>query len=113
MRRASLQGILAPMVLENLGCTGDEARLVDCPGSQQSDLNDYGYITDYGYTYYGFRTDGCDPLEPSYAFVACGNTTGPGANPHAPVWLPRAWTACMPACEGLEQVMRAYAAHPT
>ena len=69
---ASLQGILAPLVLENLNCTGKEERLVDCP-VLQDDGTEYN-----GDAYIYNGDDGCDPLQATYAFVACSNTTGPG-----------------------------------
>ena len=71
---------MAPMVLENLACTGTEERLVDCPGSRARDIPDYSPAYDYFQEYYyNFPVVGCEPLAPSYAFVACGNTVGPGA----------------------------------
>ena len=69
---ASLQGTLAPLVLENLNCTGKEERLVDCP-VLQDDGTEYN-----GDAYIYNGDDGCDPLQATYAFVACSNTTGPG-----------------------------------
>ena len=77
-----MQGILAPMALENLNCTGTEERLVECPVSQD---DDYGSDPDYVYTYFAINSnDGCDPLLPTYAFVACGNETGPGTTQQRP-----------------------------
>ena len=71
-----MQSIMAPMVLENLACTGTEERLVDCPGSR--DPPGDGFDPDYIDIHYGFKTDGCDPLSVTYAFVACGTETAPG-----------------------------------
>lgn len=50
---------------------------MDCPVSQDDEYNSY-----YGYTsFYGEPQD-CDPtVGASYAFVACGNNSGPGACP--------------------------------
>ena len=58
------------MLLENLECTGTEGRLVDCPVTTD---DDYGFRYDYTYAYNSFQTPSfCDPLQASYAFVACG-----------------------------------------
>ena len=67
-----MQDILAPMVLENLECSGMEARLVDCPriSAEAAAGNDYASFT--------LRTR-CDPLRANYALVACGTTSGPRA----------------------------------
>ena len=74
-----MQAILAPMVLENLNCTGTEERIIDCPVSQD---DDYAFDPDYVYVYSAVNTnDGCDPLQATYAFVACGTATGPGTPP--------------------------------
>ena len=72
--------MLAPLVLDNLNCTGAEKRLVDCPGATLPDpVSDYGYL----YTNLLSIVGSCDPLQGTYAFVACGTLTGPGALMHA------------------------------
>lgn len=77
MRRC-LQDVVAPFVLDNLNCTGGEERLVDCPGATLPDP-----VADYGLLYTALSIVGsCDPLQGTYAFVACGTLTGPGAFLH-------------------------------
>eukprot|EP00892_Ulva_mutabilis_P002374 jgi/Ulvmu1/12137/UM084_0064.1 len=70
-----LQEIQAPFVMENLACTGAEARLVDCP----VDENDQEYQNGFGldYSYSGSSPGSCEPFGQSYAFVACGASAGP------------------------------------
>eukprot|EP00892_Ulva_mutabilis_P005895 jgi/Ulvmu1/3678/UM017_0093.1 len=51
-----------PFLLENLGCSGSEERLVDC-GPQANGGAPPGA--------------GCTPFEDNYAFAICGMTTGP------------------------------------
>lgn len=69
-----MQDILAPMVLENLECSGTEARLVDCPRISAEAEADADYTSDT-------QSVRCDPLRPNYAFVACGTTSGIRAAP--------------------------------
>eukprot|EP00892_Ulva_mutabilis_P004962 jgi/Ulvmu1/2838/UM144_0002.1 len=75
------QDFLAPMVLENLNCTGSEERLLECPGVMEgfeTIYSDYS-VTDIrlGFTYYGEFSMYCDPLRGTFAMVACGTSTGP------------------------------------
>lgn len=90
-------------MLENLGCTGSEDRLLDCPRAEMSDplaadsMYAYGTapygLSDYivGRTYYGeLMQRSCSPEIPgSYAFVACGALTSPGASPAPPIMMRR------------------------
>lgn len=86
-----LQDVMAPFVLENLNCSGSEASLLDCPGvSGATTFGFSGYDADADgaqlFTYAYLQISGgvdfaaCDPLQGSYAFVACGMTDGPGVN---------------------------------
>ena len=77
-----LQDVLAPIVLENLDCAGTETRLLDCPGSMdvvETVFTDY-FLDEirFSFQYYGEFSTFCDPLRGTFAFVACGETVGPG-----------------------------------
>ena len=83
------------MVLENLECSGTETRLVDCPRISAETAAD----DDYSTTFYELQIARCDSLQPSYAFVACGNTSGPRAPRHPPPPPPNCktiftWSCC-------------------
>ena len=83
-----MQEVQAPFVLENLACTGAEERLIDCP----VDRTDSDYNSNYDYGSYSGQPDRCEPFGPSYAFVACGSSTGPDgpcAPPLLPLWPPQ------------------------
>lgn len=85
MHAHDVQNVLAPMVLENLNCSGTEPRLVDCPGDMdefETAYSDYD-VRDIrlGFTYFGVLSTYCDPLQGTYAFVACGTLPSPGALP--------------------------------
>ena len=70
---------MAPFVLENLGCSGDEARLVDCPVEADTEPRDYSSRYDYYYAYSNPRT--CDPFDAgggTFARVACGSSSAAG-----------------------------------
>ena len=72
---------MAPFMLENLNCTGSEARLVDCPVATDVPIINYFDYT-YEVTYIGRPSTFCDFFEGKvYAFVACGSATGPGTAP--------------------------------
>lgn len=86
---------VAPFVLEQLGCFGNESRLVDCPaydGTPDPGLDvegsyDYYYryigVFDYdrGDYFFEFPNDGeCDPFRAAYARVACGTLTTSSAD---------------------------------
>ena len=60
---------LAPFVLENLGCAGNESRLVDCPVFVNEDNGQ-----DYGGYDYGTNSATCDPYKDTFARVACGSS---------------------------------------
>lgn len=79
--RIHLQEAVAPFALENLGCAGNETRLVDCPVDDGSGEDDY-----YDPTYRDYTNSAvCDPYRGSFAEVACGTDTGAGvsASTHA------------------------------
>lgn len=62
----SLQEVLAPFVVANLGCAGNETRLVDCPlqmANMRSSLR--GTVS----------THGCDYTKDAFTVIACGNGT--------------------------------------
>ena len=61
--------MLEPLSVENLGCRGDESRLLDCP-VQMVDITDT-----FEYT---FNTGICSPFSNTYAFVACGTLSSAG-----------------------------------
>lgn len=72
-----VQDAVAPVVLQDLNCTGTEKRLVDCPGTLE---DDYLYSFSFEYTYIpDSRGIGCDPLQGTYAVVACGTEENAGA----------------------------------
>ena len=72
------QEVLAPFALENLGCSGDEARLVDCP------VFDSDAATTFDNSdYFGDNTNSrtCDPTAGgggTFARVACGTSSSAG-----------------------------------
>ena len=75
-----MQEVVAPFLLENLGCSGNEARLVDCPvvvnGLRSYFSNDY-YDVDSDYQNAGI----CDPFAAdggTFARVACGTISSAG-----------------------------------
>lgn len=82
-----MQEVLAPFVIENLGCAGDEATLLDCPVAAVAD----GARGAERYLYDDQGPDGCAPfrasrtdsLAGSFAFVACslGTAGVPPLNP--------------------------------
>ena len=55
--------------MENLGCRGNESRILDCPVEVVE-------ITDYN-EYYA-NTGICSPFLNTYAFVACGTLSSAG-----------------------------------
>ena len=67
-----LQGIVAPFVLENLGCIGNETQLVDCPVATGDDVGSSD--EDGGGTCDPFRGNGG-----TFVRVACGTSTAAGA----------------------------------
>ena len=76
-----VQEVVAPFVLENLGCSGDEARLLDCPvfdsdtATPALDYSGYDYFRDYT------NSDICDPTAAgggTFARVACGTSSSAG-----------------------------------
>lgn len=64
--------MLVPFVLENLGCSGSEGRLLDCPVEilSLSALEGFGSFN---------NTRACSPFLNTYAYVACGTETSAGA----------------------------------
>ena len=97
-----MQPFVAPFVLSALGCTGTEARLIDCPLATETD-----YPSSPGAYVEVYETpEVCRSVEtfrggPSYATVACGLATDAGAkqlhplpSPVQPVVPRRACAAC-------------------
>lgn len=79
-----MQDVVAPIVLDNLNCTGTEPRLVDCPAPVEDDYNLFRPGFDYTYTYsylVNSRSPGCDAVLGTYAVVACGTESGASAHP--------------------------------
>ena len=77
MKLCLIQEVVAPFVLENLGCSGDEARLVDCPVVPDTEPRDYSY--DYFRDY--SNPDVCDPFAAgggTFARIACGTSSAAG-----------------------------------
>ena len=73
-----VQAIVAPFALENLGCTGLEERLLDCPVAERSDYrSEFNIASDPDY----YTLDSCDPFTGSYVQVACGNSSAGGTHP--------------------------------
>ena len=73
-----LQEIVAPFALENLGCTGTEARLLDCPVAD-SDEETPAPEYDYNYRFRDYTNSAtCDPFAGSFAEVACGTSDAAG-----------------------------------
>lgn len=79
--RSRAQDVVAPFVLENLGCRGDEARLVDCPvfdsdiATPPFDYSRYDYFVEYS------SPDVCDTTlgdGGTFARVACGTSNSAG-----------------------------------
>ena len=73
--------VVAPFVLENLGCSGDEARLLDCPVFDSDtvtpayDSSGFDYFEDY------INPETCDPIAGgggTFARVACGTSSSAG-----------------------------------
>lgn len=64
--------MLVPFAVENLGCRGNESRLLDCPVEtlSLSALEGAGSFN---------NTRICSPFFNTYAFVACGTETSAGA----------------------------------
>ena len=68
-----VQDVVAPFALENLGCSGNETRLLDCPiavplaeGVDTGSFNDYTQAV-------------CDPYRENFVRVACGSSQDAGA----------------------------------
>lgn len=89
---ACLQGIMAPFLLGDLGCTGDEARLADCPADDTivPRFRDTSIPRDYREP-----TQECDAFAGTYAFVACGTAAQAGANLRCVLRRNTAAPACM------------------
>lgn len=67
-----MQDIIAPFVLENLACSGTEARLLDCPVSR---VDRSPNVEDANEQYLDYDDALCSAESVSYAFVACGPAT--------------------------------------
>lgn len=66
-----MQVELKPFALVNLGCLGNESRLVDCPVA--------GSTPDDGFTDYSSPDISCDPYHDTYARIACGSSDAASA----------------------------------
>lgn len=74
-----LQEEIAPFALENLGCSGNESLLVDCPvfDPRQPDIDTYSAGSFFEYDRLDYQKDfispsACDPFRLSYARILCG-----------------------------------------
>lgn len=68
-----LQEEVAPFVLGNLGCAGDEVSVLDCPAGGIDDFTrDYAFGVARGRKFFRVDETSCDPSVVSYAKVACG-----------------------------------------
>ena len=77
-----MQEVVAPFALENLGCDGTEARLVDCPVvdiDEATAPTSYVFTSDYQYFQDYTNSAACDPFTDSYARIACGTSSAAGA----------------------------------
>ena len=74
-------GVEVPIVLENIGCSGNETRLVECPVEERIVPTQF-YSIDYDFDYYTRQAAYCDlDYTPApYAYVACGTITGQGVS---------------------------------
>eukprot|EP00892_Ulva_mutabilis_P004523 jgi/Ulvmu1/2442/UM135_0002.1 len=62
--------IVAPFALENLGCAGNESRLVDCPVEAFDDTySSYEY-----FRFQDYNDENCDPFRGTFARIACGTS---------------------------------------
>lgn len=92
-----MQDVRAPFVLENLACTGTEARLLDCPVSRVN--RDPAATEDYTYYETDYNDRLCDPSSESSAFVACGMLAEPGTVSYAHCEVPCTGAAVRSPCE--------------
>lgn len=72
-----VQETVAPFALENLGCTGNETRIMDCPvGLEDEPVYNDPYVA------YEFRDNTnlaiCDPYRGTFADIVCGTSTASG-----------------------------------
>eukprot|EP00892_Ulva_mutabilis_P007859 jgi/Ulvmu1/5445/UM223_0006.1 len=82
LRRQLVQEVQAPFVLDVLGCTGAEERLVDCPAATDTlSYESYNFGDDDNPRFVSVSITGlpcdADPRSEAYAFVACGMVSGP------------------------------------
>lgn len=86
----AVQEVRAPMVLQNLDCSGGEARLLDCPGvmGDYIDADEYAQVSTFV----------CDPASATYAVVACGTIPDQGMPPRKPVHI-HAYIRCKSSSE--------------
>ena len=71
------EDVRAPFVLENLGCSGNEERLVDCPEAMDEYVS--AYTLEIDFRSYAQMARQCDVDVATYAYVACGTLTEQGA----------------------------------
>ena len=75
------QEVVAPFVLENLGCSGDEARLLDCPVFDSDTATPAVDDSIYDYSRDSINSGTCDPFAGgggTFARVACGTSSSAG-----------------------------------
>lgn len=77
-----MQDIATHFALENLGCTGLESRLVECPveaaAEDEADTRGF-YSIDYDYRFRDSPNPSiCDPFSGTFARVACGSSRAAG-----------------------------------
>ena len=75
------QEVVAPFVLENLGCSGDEARLLDCPVFDRDTATPALDDSVYDYFLDNVNSETCDPTDfdgGTFARVACGTSSSAG-----------------------------------
>lgn len=68
------QEVLVPLAVENLGCSGSESRLLDCPVEMLT-------LTEVQSSTSSVNRRACSPFSNTYAFVACGALSSQGMIP--------------------------------
>lgn len=72
----NVQDIVAPFALENLGCSGNESRLVDCPVVESDDVDPEG---GRGFVAGTDNPAVCDPYIGTFTTIICGTKEAAGA----------------------------------
>lgn len=71
-----LQEEVPRFALENLGCSGTEARLVDCPPHTSNEVPE----DDPDYDFFAAQEMRCNPYSNTFAVIACGDTGAAGVH---------------------------------